>query len=38
MSQLGYYLIIILLSVGNLALAAVAYWQRAKQIKGTPCA
>jgi hypothetical protein len=34
MSQLGYYLIIILLSVGNLALAAVAYWQRAKQIKG----
>ncbi|HEY7258587.1 MAG TPA: hypothetical protein VH459_05925 [Gaiellales bacterium] len=34
MSQFGYYLIIILLGLGNLALAAVAYRQRDKQIKG----
>jgi hypothetical protein len=34
MGQFGYYVVIILLGFGNLALAAVAYWQRAKQIKG----
>jgi hypothetical protein len=34
MSQFGYYLIIIAISVLNVGLAAVAYWQRDKQIKG----
>jgi len=34
MSQVGYYLIIIALGVLNVVLAAVAYWQRDKQIKG----
>jgi hypothetical protein len=34
MSQLGYYLVIIALGVGNLALAIVAYHQRRTQIKG----
>jgi hypothetical protein len=34
MSQVGYYLIIIGLAVGNLLLAVVAYWQRDKQIQG----
>ena len=34
MSQVGYYLIIILLGLGNLGLAILAYWQRDKQIKG----
>ena len=34
MSQFGYYVVIILLGLGNLALAAVAFWQRNKQIKG----
>jgi hypothetical protein len=33
-SQFGYYLIIILLGLGNLALAVVAYRQRDKQITG----
>jgi hypothetical protein len=33
-TQFGYYLVIILLGLGNLALAAVAYRQRDKQIKG----
>ena len=33
-SQVGYYLVIILLGAGNLALALVAYRQRAKQIQG----
>ena len=34
MSQLAYYLVIILLGVGNLALALIAYRQRDKQIQG----
>ena len=34
MSQFGYYLVIILLGVGNLALAMIAYRQRDKQIQG----
>lgn len=34
MTQFGYYLIIILLGVGNLALAGIAYRQRDKQIRG----
>ena len=34
MSQVGYYLIIIALGVLNVVLAAAAYWQRDKQIKG----
>ena len=33
-SQFDYYLVIILLGAGNLALALVAYRQRAKQIQG----
>jgi hypothetical protein len=33
-SQLDYYLVIILLGAGNLALALIAYRQRAKQIQG----
>jgi ribosomal 50S subunit-associated protein YjgA (DUF615 family) len=34
MSQFGYYMVIILLGLGNLALALIAYRQRNKQIKG----
>lgn len=34
MSQFDYYLVIILLGVGNLALALIAYRQRDKQIQG----
>jgi len=34
MSQLGYYLIIILLGLGNLAFAVIAYRQRDRQIQG----
>ncbi|HSD03843.1 MAG TPA: hypothetical protein VLB81_15815 [Gaiellales bacterium] len=34
MSQFDYYLVIILLGAGNLALALIAYRQRAKQIQG----
>jgi hypothetical protein len=34
MRQLGYYSVIILLGFGNLALAAIAYRQRDKQLKG----
>ena len=33
-SQFDYYVVIILLGVGNLALAAIAYRQRDKQIQG----
>ena len=33
-SQFDYYLVIILLGAGNLALALIAYRQRAKQIQG----
>jgi hypothetical protein len=33
-TQFGYYLVIILLGLGNLALAVIAYRQRDKQIKG----
>ncbi len=34
MSQLGYYVVIILLGLGNLVFAVVAYRQRDKQIQG----
>ena len=34
MRQFAYYLVIILLGVGNLALALIAYRQRDKQIQG----
>ena len=34
MSQFAYYIVIILLGVGNLALALIAYRQRDKQIQG----
>ena len=34
MTQFGYYVVIILLGLGNLVLAAIAYRQRDKQIKG----
>lgn len=34
MSQFGYYLVIIVLGAANLALALIAYRQRAKQIQG----
>ena len=34
MTQFGYYLVIILLGLGNLALAVVAYRQRDRQLKG----
>jgi hypothetical protein len=34
MSQLGYYFIIILLGLGNLAFAVIAYRQRDRQIQG----
>ncbi len=34
MSQFDYYLVIILLGVGNLGLALIAYRQRDKQIQG----
>jgi hypothetical protein len=34
MSQLGYYLIIILLGLGNLVFAVIAYRQRDRQIQG----
>lgn len=34
MTQFGYYMVIILLGLGNLGLAAVAYRQRDKQIRG----
>ena len=34
MSQLDYYLVIILLGLGNLAFAIIAYRQRDKQIQG----
>lgn len=34
MSQFAYYLIIIALGAGNLALAGIAYLQRDKQIRG----
>jgi hypothetical protein len=33
-SQFDYYVVLILLGVGNLALAAIAYRQRDKQIQG----
>ena len=34
MSQLAYYLVVIVLGLGNLVLAAIAYRQRDRQIKG----
>ena len=34
MRQLAYYLVVIVLGLGNLVLAAIAYRQRDKQIKG----
>jgi len=34
MSQLGYYIVIILLGLGNLVFAVIAYRQRDRQIQG----